>query len=283
MDFTRVLLGSAFIATIALAYGVDHALDSTVCFAVLTAAAVAFALTEFLTLHETEEVRYPKFMAGVLAVLLVGMQWLSASGEIPALTKDLSPAGVGLALVLVAFAVSVSGLPVPVRGRAWATAVFGFVYCVFLLGFLLQTRMLPGVGVTASIFILVVTKGTDMSAMVFGRSFGRRPLAPSISPRKTVEGAIGGLGGGVALGLALWLGTELYREFPLWVAVAISAAVSVAGQCGDLAESMIKRSVGAKDSSRYLGELGGVLDMADAVTFSAPVGYLAFRMAGVGG
>lgn len=280
---TRILFGSVFIATIAVAFGVDYALHSSICFAVLTALATAAALVEFLALHETAEIRHPKFLAGTLAVLLVAMQWMVATGEAPFLARDLSPVGIGLVIVMISLAATSVTLPPHVRGRAWGTGVFGFVYCWFLLSFLLQARMFDRVGLTVSIFILVVTKGTDMCAMVCGRSFGRRALAPTISPRKTVEGSIGGLLGGMALGYALWVGTELYREFSLPAALAISAAVSVAGQCGDLAESMIKRSVGAKDSSRYLGDLGGVLDMADALTFSAPVGYFAFRMAGVGG
>jgi len=125
-------------------------------------------------------------------------------------------------------------------------------------------------------FPLVITWTTDTGAYFIGRAIGRRKLHPAVSPGKTVEGAAGGL-------LLSMLVSWIYGRWILvpqaqlalapWATVVFGASVSVAAQMGDLAESLLKREGGVKDSSRILPGHGGVLDRIDGLIFALPVAY----------
>jgi phosphatidate cytidylyltransferase len=143
------------------------------------------------------------------------------------------------------------------------------LYCGFTLGFLvLLSRELV-------LFLLVIIWVGDSAAYYGGRAFGRHPLAPRISPKKTVEGAIAGLLGSMLVGG--FAGVAFLGE--PWLSVTlISAATAVAGQVGDLAESAMKRSAGVKDSSSILPGHGGILDRLDSLFFAAPVFYWLFNI-----
>ena len=133
-----------------------------------------------------------------------------------------------------------------------------------------------GVGVALVAFPVVLTWISDTFAYFCGRAWGRRKLMPSVSPGKTVVGAVAGLAGAVVIGalaaelvLGRWLGLPLG-----WFAGAVTGAlVSAAGQIGDLAESAIKREAGVKDSGALLPGHGGAFDRVDALLFTLPVGY----------
>jgi len=119
--------------------------------------------------------------------------------------------------------------------------------------------------------VFVLTWCYDTGAYTFGRLFGRRKLFPSVSPGKTVEGAVGGL----ALSIAGIMAARLFLDIPAgpWESVALAAGLSVAGQLGDLCESMIKRDVQIKDASETIPGHGGTLDRFDSILFTAPVFY----------
>jgi phosphatidate cytidylyltransferase len=118
--------------------------------------------------------------------------------------------------------------------------------------------------------ILVGTFLGDTAAYVGGRAFGRRPLAPEISPNKTLEGLLIGMVFAVA---GVWF-AGLYQDWLSGLdAVLLGIAVALAAPVGDLFESLIKRDVGAKDTGSFLGPHGGVLDRIDAVLFTVPVGF----------
>src|SRR5438045_1900021 len=104
-------------------------------------------------------------------------------------------------------------------------------------------------------------------------AIGRTKLIPKVSPGKTVEGLIGGLVFGCAGGLIIYYSTNLRTELPLKLFIPLSLLSQVAGQFGDLVESLMKRSVQAKDSSRAIPGLGGVLDVIDCLLLTAPVTY----------
>src|SRR3712207_1787512 len=130
-------------------------------------------------------------------------------------------------------------------------------------------RELPhGGGIMA--VVLVATFAGDTGAYFAGRAFGTRPLAPTISPKKTVEGLAGGF-------LASILGAEavaLYQDWLSgWQALVLGVAVGAAAPLGDLFESYVKRDRGVKDAGRVFGAHGGALDRLDGVLFGVVVGY----------
>jgi phosphatidate cytidylyltransferase len=127
------------------------------------------------------------------------------------------------------------------------------------------------------IFPMVVTWASDIGAFFVGRAIGGRKLIPSVSPGKTISGAIGGL---LASMLVAWLYARSVLVpvaslgFTPWGALAFGAIISVAAQVGDLFESLLKREGGVKDSSRIIPGHGGVLDRFDSLIFVLPVAYL---------
>jgi phosphatidate cytidylyltransferase len=131
-------------------------------------------------------------------------------------------------------------------------------------------------GGPASLFLLMFTVMVSDTAQYYsGRAFGRRRLAPAISPNKTVEGAVGGFVFG-ALTLA-GAGAWWLPGVPIAVRALIGVAVVALGIAGDLFESMLKRSAGVKDSSSLIPGHGGILDRIDALLFAAPVYYVVLR------
>jgi phosphatidate cytidylyltransferase len=122
--------------------------------------------------------------------------------------------------------------------------------------------------------VLIATFIGDTGAYFGGRTWGTRPLAPRISPAKTVEGLIAGF----LAGTAAFVLASLYQD---WLsagkALALGAAVSAAAPLGDLFESMVKRDLGVKDTGRFFGEHGGALDRLDAAFFTVVVGYYVAR------
>jgi len=131
-------------------------------------------------------------------------------------------------------------------------------------------------GGPAALFLLVSTIVVSDSAQYYsGRAFGRRPLAPAISPKKTVEGAAGGfVFGALALALAghWWL-----PGVPVAMRALVGVGVVALGIAGDLFESMLKRSAGVKDSSSLIPGHGGILDRIDALLFAAPIYYIVLK------
>jgi len=130
-------------------------------------------------------------------------------------------------------------------------------------------------GIVPLASLVAAVKGGDIAAYVVGSLVGRRKMAPRLSPGKTWEGAAASL---AASATAAWLVIECaapgIAARPLGGAVGYGLAVGVAGLVGDLAESFLKRELGAKDSGRALAALGGVLDLADSLLLAAPVAWI---------
>jgi phosphatidate cytidylyltransferase len=162
--------------------------------------------------------------------------------------------------------------PQPLAGsinRA-ALIVLGALYGGGLITYLSRLRSLEH-GLGLAMLAVLATWGSDTGAYFAGKAFGRHKLYPTISPAKTVEGALGGI---VSAIVATFL---VDRVFPTGLSstelTLAGVIAAVAGGIGDLAESMIKRAVGAKDSSRLIPGHGGVLDRFDGVLFAAPALY----------
>ena len=169
-----------------------------------------------------------------------------------------------------------------------ALAVFAPVYTAGLPAFLLLVRhgtsgTPAGVGTSLVFLPLVTTWLCDSVAMAGGAAFGGPKLAPTISPNKTWSGAISGLLGAGIVAIAYgWLVLDqMGIVLRLWQLLSIGLVVGVLGQLGDLAESLLKRSVGVKDSGGFFPGHGGVLDRLDSLYWVIPLSAMCFYAFGV--
>ena len=183
-------------------------------------------------------------------------------------------------LILLASVLWVRG----VEGRpfvAVAITVFGVLYAS-MITFVYPLRYHPyaigaGAGTTLVMLPVLAVWGTDTGAYAFGRLFGKRKLMSSVSPKKTIEGALGGL---FVTVVTCWLYSKAVLEPLAHLAlspagvVMFGVAISVAAQTGDLVESLLKRDSGVKDASTLIPGHGGILDRIDSQLFALPVAYL---------
>ena len=184
-----------------------------------------------------------------------------------------------VATIALGLAHLVRAKPIETVGTRFAISVAAIPYTGCLLPFVALLHR-PPLGPRWVILALVATWFADSGAYFAGRAFGRTKLAPSISPGKTVEGAIGGLACAVAGAVGVrWL--LLRGTLPAPDAVAVGVIGGVLGPAGDLAESLLKRSFGVKDSGKLLPGHGGMLDRVDALLFVAPAAWLWLRWRGV--
>lgn len=200
-----------------------------------------------------------------LAAVAAGAVCLGAAAYRPAVALG-AAAALALAAVMV---------PVFRRSNAGALADAGatllaFAYVPAFLAFLMLVRKLAH-GVELLLIFFITIWAIDVAAYFVGRAFGKRKLAPDISPGKTVAGGVGGLAAGLATPLVL--ATVFFPEAGLgWAGALAVGAVLVAGDLvGDLGESVFKRDAGVKDSGAVLPGHGGVLDRFDAVLYCAPL------------
>jgi len=149
-----------------------------------------------------------------------------------------------------------------------STTLFGIIYVAWFLSFLIKIRYLPGgAGLLAS--VLLMTKAGDIGAYFTGMRFGKTPLIPRISPKKSVEGSCGGLLFSILAAMAC----QPFLGFSYMHLALIGLAMGILGQLGDLSESLIKRDCEVKDSGKILPGMGGMLDELDSLLFTAPVFY----------
>jgi phosphatidate cytidylyltransferase len=152
-------------------------------------------------------------------------------------------------------------------------ALLPALYLGLPIGAMVAVRETHGPAVLLLLMLTVIV--SDTAQYYSGRSFGRRLLAPAISPKKTIEGAIGGfVMGGLVLAVA---GHWALPSVPVPLRAALGLAVVALGITGDLFESMLKRGAGVKDSSALIPGHGGVLDRIDALLFAAPVYYVVLK------
>ncbi len=149
-----------------------------------------------------------------------------------------------------------------------AVTLFGIVYVAWTFSFLVRIRELPN-GALWVFFTVFVTKMGDTAAFFVGRAFGRHKIMEHISPRKSVEGAVASFVASVISAVAL---KAVLHAPPVAHLLALGVLIGILGQLGDLAESLIKRDTGVKDSGALPG-LGGVLDVIDSLLFTTPVVY----------
>ena len=206
--------------------------------------------------------------AGVRTLRLIGLvggSVLTASFALP-ISERVTFTAVLVAICAIGF------LRAEVAGRsAWepvAVTLFGVCYVNWLLGYTFWLRDLEH-GVEWILLLVSVTWLGETAAYVVGSTLGRHKLAPSISPRKTIEGAAAQLviSGLAALGARAWF----FPALSLHGALFVGLLLGVVGQAGDLIESAIKRSVGTKDTGRLIPGHGGMLDRVDSLLVNTPV------------
>jgi phosphatidate cytidylyltransferase len=261
-------------------------------FAVLVAAVTALALHELYRIFRHTGAR-PLDWAGYLA--LVGLLVAALSGHWDDWSAGIVVATVLLPLLVVIFRADHHGAL-----NDWALTVAGGLYIALPAAHFVLLRELAGatgsfldrldaigawqypggavlaLGLAWYLLAQIVTWLTDVAAYLVGRAWGRRKLAPAVSPGKSVEGALGGLVGGA---LAAW-GAVVAFGLPVAPVAALAggAILSALGQLGDLAESLLKRQAGVKDSGTLIPGHGGILDRIDSLLFVATATYYLARL-----
>lgn len=220
-------------------------------------------LYEYLQLTLGKGLLYAKGVAFVLTGAVVA----SLLGYVPVLSGLLLPA----ATIVLLASMLAGSQPMEQALRRAALIALGIGYCGGLVVYLARLRQVPQ-GLGLALAAVFCTWGADTGAYFAGRAFGRHKLAPRVSPKKTIEGAVGGVA--AAVGVAFLIRWLFVMHLGAFDTVAIGVVAGILGIVGDLCESLLKRSVGAKDSSRLIPGHGGVLDRFDAVMFVAPALFI---------
>lgn len=263
--------------------------------AAVTAIVALLTVQEFLKLTEpygVQPMRKPTYALVILFFLLLIM---NAGQEKPLLSTDIFGVVSAFAAAIATFVF----LTIAMRRENLATgypaaaaSAFAFAYIALPLAMLVQLRQ-QWAGAFLILYLLLVVWSGDIFAYFVGKSMGRHLMAPRISPKKTWEGAFASLVASMAIGGSLFhYSAQVSTTFLQWGLIqrrdgmfglerpavlpilALTAALNIAAQLGDLVESLIKRGAGVKDSGAILPGHGGMLDRIDALLFAAPVLWL---------
>jgi phosphatidate cytidylyltransferase len=292
---TRLVSGLMMVAAVVAGLCVDEYFAPWYpCWLLITGFVLVIAARELTQLLDGTSARPSgnSVVGGVLA--LVAANWLPhiAAGSIraqplSALTYDPAapfevlswPFLTFIAILMVSFVIQSLQFEKPGRTMAKISGTILAVAYVGLLGsFTIQMRWFAGnhEGLLALLYLIATAKGADTGAYAFGRLAGRHKLWPSLSPKKTVEGAVGGLACSVASVLLVEAFARLaldVRAFDWYATIGYGLLIGAVAQLGDLMESMIKRDCDRKDASRTVPGFGGVLDVIDSLIFAGPVAY----------
>lgn len=236
------------------------------------------ALWEYYRMMEHDGIGVFTLTGLICAAVLLSGGFLISRTEGPENSQDFE------LLVLVLFVVTIFARQM-FRGaendplRAVSYTVFGLFYIPWLFSFVtkiiyLTPRLESGMttGQWYVLYLVAVTKFSDMGAYVFGSLFGRHPFAPHISPKKTWEGFAGALFSSLLCSFWMFaLMPERLSAFRFDDIVVLGLLLGFAAVVGDLAESIVKRGAHTKDSSRMLPGIGGTLDLVDSLLFTAPI------------
>lgn len=229
---------------------------------VVTAGAAA-ALREFFRMA----VKTPGTGVWILSMAACLLPVLAAvAGTSAAVLTGAYLALLGLALLVIFF---YTAFPNPLAFLL--NAGFAVFYISLCCGFIVLLRDVPN-GSRWLLILTAITAGSDTGAYYAGRAFGKRKLCPPISPKKTINGAVGGVLAAAAA--AVLLGCVLLPETSCLKLAFAAVLLAAVGIVGDLTESALKRGTGCKDSGTMLGGHGGLLDRADSLLFAAPMLHL---------
>lgn len=155
-----------------------------------------------------------------------------------------------------------------------STTVFGIIYISWCFSFLIRIRQLEE-GALLVAFLVSVTKSSDIGAYLWGRKYGKTPLLTRISPKKSLEGAMGGFFTSLAVGIIF---SYFIHTIGYWEKFFLIIIIAIISQLGDLFESLLKRDCQVKDSGKIFPGMGGILDVIDSIIFTAPIFYLYVTM-----
>lgn len=234
-------------------------------FTLLAMAMIGMALWEYFAMAEAKGVRVYKYFGvciGMLIPLIVFIQ-KGLEGYFA-----LEPFVIVIAC-LFTFVLQFTRRESSQALASIAVTMFGLLYISWLFSFFVRLKFMPG-GSLLVAFVILVTKMGDVGAYLVGSSIGRRNLVPRISPHKTFEGTIGGL----VFSLITAVLSGLYLPgFSLNHLIVLGFLLGVLAQVGDLAESLLKRDCGVKDSGSMLPGFGGMFDLVDSLLFTTPIFY----------
>lgn len=222
-----------------------------------------FALWEFYSLQFKPAQNKSGFIVGIggAMILLISMQW-------PNLLRFETALAITLFSMLM-YQVMLAPQPLQ-RNYELPVLFFGLLYVAFPLGHLLLLRQLP-FGAFLIFFVLLVSWAGDAAAYYAGKCLGSHPIAPVLSPQKTVEGFVGGL---LVAPLVAWLSQMWFLPIlSLLDCVVLGLLLTGIGLVGDLAESAFKRQAGVKDSGGLIPGHGGMLDRVDSLLLTIPTFY----------
>ncbi len=226
-------------------------------FAALVLLAAAIGLDEFAQLTQKGQPASAR-----PSLVLIGTAFTAALFLAPQLAHILS---IGVVVVFALLALIGAGADLEAAGRRLGMSIFGTFYVGGLIAALPLLHKLEPDGPRWVLTVFFLTFANDTGAYAAGRTLGRNKLAPSISPGKTVEGAVGGLLTGIAM--LFVIRAFFFPALTAFDAIVIGTVAGILGPAGDLMESMLKRAAGAKDSGRLIPGHGGVLDRIDALLF----------------
>jgi phosphatidate cytidylyltransferase len=291
---TRLIFGTIFVAALVSICWLDYYAARPGIYllplaAMLGLAAAGELLAMWKHASETKPLPWGVYGGTLLTIVSAGAPvWMPSSVIGNSITGNLGWLAVGLVASLLLVLI---GEMRRYEGRATATSnlahsCLAILYVGGLIGFIVQLRFLGSgtsgsdgrVGMLALLSLITIVKLSDVGQYFVGRLLGVRKLAPEISPGKTWEGVVGGLalatlGGLLTIWLARGMGVApAYRAKPSFFLYPL--ALATFGIVGDLAESMLKRDSGVKDSSKWLPGFGGVLDLLDSLLGAAPIAFL---------
>lgn len=224
------------------------------------------ALYEFFCMVEKKGIATYKYFGSIVGIIIP----LSIFYKFE-LTKGWELLFIVLALITL-FVLQISKKDTTQAVFSISTTLFGVMYISWLFSFLIKIRLLPhGAALVGA--VILITKASDIGAFLIGSRFGKHALLPRISPKKSVEGVMGAIMFGILAAFASSIFLPASYIFSPARLLFIGFSLSILSQLGDLSESLIKRDCLAKDSSKLIPGIGGMMDLIDSLLFTGPVFY----------
>lgn len=262
LSLTRRIVTSVLIITLA---GLITFYFPNWVFSLLAAAMIGVALSEFFSLVERKGIFVYKYFGVIVGMLVPLIIYFQMGGEG---YFTLEPFFIVIACMFI-FVLQFIRRDSSQALSSIAVTLFGLLYIAWFFSFFIKLKFLPN-GTLLVAFLIIVTKMGDIGAYFVGSAIGKHNLIPRISPHKTVEGTVGGL----IFSLLSAVASKAYLPgFSFGHLLTLGVLLGILSQVGDLAESLLKRDSGVKDSGRSLSGFGGMLDLIDSLLFTTPIFY----------